>query len=325
MLIEILLQDKIEGKVFDISEIVDTITYETSILSQPGKLTFSMKEDAVITLNEGSIISVKIDGIGIFFGYLFRYVINDSGKMAGIAYDQTRYLKNKDTYVTSNQTASQVFARICADFKLQHKIIDPSTYILPARIHDNKTLFEIVQHGIDTTLINSGKWYLLRDNFGTLEFVDIERLKTLVYIGDKYNLIDYTYESSIDQDSYNQVKLIKNNQTDAKREIYIVKDSVNIGRWGLLQYFEAMDENANEAQIKARAEQLLKLKNRATKKLKINAVGNLTVMAGSGVIIGIDDLTQYGIPYNKYFMVSTCVHKFANNYHEMQLELQVIT
>ena len=136
-------------------------------------------------------------------------------------------------------------------------------------------------------------------------------------------MVDYDYSSSIDDDSYNQIKLIKENQETQKREIYIVKDSSTIKQWGLLQYFEKMDENANAAQIKERAEMILKLKNRVTKKLKLECLGDLKVAAGSGVILGISDLENEGITINQYFMVTSCTHTFKNDLHTMQLEVQV--
>lgn len=322
MNIEIIVQDSKSGIVYDISELVTHIKWETSLINQPGKLTFSYLEDEKISINEGSSLSFKVDGKGVFFGYIFKRGKKKDEKIPVTAYDQMRYLKNKDTYVLSNLTASQIFTTLCNDFKLSANVKDASSYIVSPRVHDNKTLFEIIQHAIDETLINTGNWYMIKDNFGKLEFVSINSLKTDVFIGDKSLLIDFDYESSIDDDTYNQVKLIKENKETKKREIYIVKDSGTIKQWGLLQYFEKMDEKANPAQIKARADMILKLKNRTTKKLRLECLGDLKVSAGSGVVLGISDLEKEGIPINQYFMVVGCTHTFKNDLHTMQLEVQ---
>jgi hypothetical protein len=85
-----------------------------------------------------------------------------------------------------------------------------------------------------------------------------------------------------------------------------------------------VDEASNAAQIQARAEMLLKLKNRKTKSLKLNNVlGDLRVFAGAGVVLGIKKLVVRGIAINKYFMVTSATHTFANDLHTMSLELQV--
>lgn len=321
---ELIVQDSKSGNAWDMSELVNSgIKWETNIAEQPGKLTFEYIDQENISINEGSSISFKIDGQGIFFGYVFKKGRSKNEKIPIIAYDQMRYLKNKDTYVFSGLTASNIFQRITSDFRLKAKVINASTYVVAPRVHDNKTLFEAIQYGIDETLINTGNWYMIRDNFGSLQFLNINTLKTDLFIGDESLLIDYDYSSSIDDDSYNQVKLIKENKETKKREIYIVKDSNTIKQWGLLQYFEKMDENANAAQIQARAEMLLKLKNRVTKKLKLTALGDLRVFAGSGIVLGISDLEKEGIAANQYFMVTQCSHSFSNDMHTMQLELQV--
>lgn len=324
MRLDLIAQDRKTGSVYDLSELVKSgATWETNMEDQPGKLTFDYIDQDSIILNEGSAISLKIDDIGIFFGYLFKRSKTKTGVVTITAYDQMRYLKNKDTYVFSDITASEIFSRICSDFVLEAEVVSPSSYVVAPRVHDNKNLFEIIRYSIDETLINSGNWYLIRDNFGKLQFVSINSLKTDLFIGDASLLTDYDYSSSIDDDSYNQIKLIKENKESQKREVYITKDSGAIKQWGLLQYFESMEEDANEAQIQERANQLLKLKNREVKKIKLNVLGDLRVFAGAGVVVGISDLEKEGLEANQYFMVNKCTHNFSNDLHTMQLELQV--
>lgn len=323
MNIEAIVQDSKSGVAYDISELITNAVWETTLTNQPGKLTFNYIDDNKATISEGSPISFKVDGKGVFFGYIFKRGKKKDEKVSVTAYDQMRYLKNKDTYVLSNLTASQIFTKLCNDFRLSAEVKDSSSYIVSPRVHDNKTLFEIIQYGIDETLINTGNWYMIRDNFGKLQFININSMKTDLFIGDESLLIDFDYGSSIDDDTYNQIKLIKENKETKKREIYIVKDSNTIKQWGLLQYFEKMNENANAAQIQARAEMILKLKNRVTKKLKLDCLGDLKVSAGSGVVLGISDLQKEGTAINQYFMVTSCSHTFQNDLHTMRLEVQV--
>jgi hypothetical protein len=323
--IELIVQNADTGKALEISELVSSISWSTYVVDQPGKLVFAfIDESDKVLATEGSVVSFKVDGTKVFFGYVFKEGVDETESISITAYDQLRYLKNKDTYVLANMTASQVFEKVCKDFKLRYSVIDKSSYVLPSSLEDNKGLYEIIQKGMDLTLINSGNWYVVRDNFGTLEYQLLNRLKTLVFIGDGSSLSKYSFESSIDDDTYNQIKLVKENKDTAKREIYIVKDSSTIKTWGTLQYFETVDEASNAAQIQARAEMLLKLKNRKTKSLKLNNVlGDLRVFAGAGVVLGIKKLVVRGIAINKYFMVTSATHTFANDLHTMSLELQV--
>ena len=325
MKIELLVQNIDSGEILDISDLTKSINWSTYLTDQPGKLTFEYvdPEDRV-KVTEGSIISFKVDDKGVFFGYIFKVGINQRDSVSITAYDQMRYLKNKDTYVIIGNTSSQLFERICKDYKLRYLVKDNSGYTLPSSIEDSSALYDILQKGLDRTLVNTGNWFTIRDNFGTLEFQSLNRLKTNIFIGDASRLSSYEFESSIDTDTYNQVKLVKENKTTSKRELYIVKDSSNIAKWGILQYFENMDESANAAQIKTRAETILNLKNRKTKTLKLSEVmGSLEVFAGSGIILGINKLVSRGIPINKYFIVVSANHTFTNDKHKMDLELQV--
>ena len=143
-------------------------------------------------------------------------------------------------------------------------------------------------------------------------------------IGDASSLEAYSFTSSIDDDTFNLVKLVKENKDTNKRDVYIVKDSSTIAKWGTLQYFEKMDENANAAQIQQRAEMILNLKNRKTKTLKLgNVLGDIRVFAGSGVVLSIQKLANKGVNLNKYFMVTEATHSFSNDLHTMSLGMQV--
>ena len=90
---------------------------------------------------------------------------------------------------------------------------------------------------------------------------------------------NYDYESSIDSDTYNQIKLTYDNSETGKREIYMAKDSSNIEKWGVLQYFDTIDEKTNGA-VKARA--LLDLYNQKTRSLQIKNALEMFVL---GVVL----------------------------------------
>lgn len=324
MNLEFIVQDSESGDIWELSELVTSISWETELEGQPGKLVFDFIKDVKVKLSPGSRVSLKVDGQGIFFGYVFKISKTETEQISITAYDQLRYLKNKDTYVISGMTSSQIFDKLCKDFNLSYKVVSSSSYILEDRIFDNKTLFDIIQRGIDETLIHEGNYYKIRDNFGTLEFINLADLKLDLFIGDESLLTGFAYNASIDSDTYNQIKLIQENSETEKRESYIVYDSENISRWGTLQYFEKMDASANSAQIAERAEMLLKLKNRITKTLKLTCLGDARISAGNSILIGISELTKNGdLPDIQYFTVVKCAHKFENDLHTMELEVQV--
>ena len=50
------------------------------------------------------------------------------------AYDQLRYMNNKDTYIYGNKTASQFLKMLAADFKLQTGEIEDTGFVIGSRI-----------------------------------------------------------------------------------------------------------------------------------------------------------------------------------------------
>lgn len=323
MNIQLVVQDNMSGAVCDLSELVTDISWETQMDNQPGKLTFTYIDFEGASINEGGVVSFKVDEQGVFFGYIFRRSKSQDHTIQVTAYDQMRYLKNKDTYVFENKTATEVFTKVCKDFGITHRVVDDTTAIIPGRPHDNAALYEIIDYGITQTLIQTGEWYIIRDNFGTLEFVHLNTLKTTLVIGDQSLALGYAFESSIDEDTYNQIKLTRENKETVKRDVYMIFDSSTQAKWGVLQYFEKVHENANIAQITEKAEKLLKLKNRVTKKLSLSCLGDVRAFAGAGIILSLGSLLKEGVPVDSYVMITRATHTFANSLHKMNLEVQV--
>ena len=321
MNIEFLIQDNQTGVIYDASELLIGATWSGRISGQPGKLAFDIVRDGTLKFYEGSPVRLTVNKHKLFFGWVFGKGRTDGNITSVTAYDQLRYFKNTDSYSFKTGTASERFTKICKDFELKHKIIHKSKHKLPVKLYDSKTLADIIQDSIDLTLIDIGQWFLVRDNFGTLEFLDIAKLKTNLILGDASLMTGFDYQTSIDDDTFNQIKFVQENKETAKREVYIVKDSSTIDRWGLLQHYEKVDEKLNPAQIKQRADQLIKLKNRVTRKLSLDGIGDFRVMPGNGIWVEtqMDDMM-----ISRYMMVHACSHTIKNELHMMKVSLEVV-
>ena len=101
--------------------------------------------------------------------------------------------------------------------------------------------------------------FVLWDDFGSLAITDVETAKLDLFVGDGSLATGYTYDQDIDSDTYNKIKLVKDNKTTGKRDVYIYQDSKNMTLWGILQDYETVDESMNEAQIKERGAKMLEL------------------------------------------------------------------
>lgn len=193
--------------------------------------------------------------------------------------------------------------QIAEDFKLKTGTLANTGYAIPSMIEDGQTLFDIALKAIDLTLINTGKMFVLWDDFGSLAITDVETAKLDLFVGDGSLATGYTYDQDIDSDTYNKIKLVKDNKTTGKRDVYIYQDSKNMTLWGILQDYETVDESMNEAQIKERGAKMLELYNRPSRSFSLNAITDLSVRAGRVLYIGIG-----AVGVKSFFLIEEATH-----------------
>lgn len=295
--------------------VLENVTWETERKGVPGKLTFKCLFDENNIFEEGDLVTVRYKGNKIFYGFIFSMSRDKNNIISVVAYDQLKYLKNKDVFRYENKKASEVIKVLAEDFKLQIGDIEDTGFIIPKRLEDNVSLFDIILTALGITLQNTKKMYVLYDDFGKLTLKDVEKMKLNILIDDGTSE-NFSYKSSI-ENSANQIKLVKSNEKAGKREIYIAKDSSNIKKWGVLQHFDKLGEKEN-GEMKADA--LLKLYNRKFKTLIMkNVFGDTRVRAGSSVVVNLD---LGDIKLKNYMLVEKVKHIFKFQEHFMDLTLR---
>ena len=311
--VELLVQHG--NKVFS-PMVEEGITWSTERKGCPGEIQFKVIKDDVLSITEGDAVRLKVNDSKIFYGFVFKLKRDKEQIISVTAYDQLRYLKNKDTYVYENKTASEVVKMIAEDFKMNVGSIENTKFKIASRVEENTTLFDMIQNALDLTLQNKSYMYVLYDDFGklTLKGLDNMRLNLLI---DETTGENFDYTSSIDDQTYNKVKLTYDNEKTGKREVYIAQDSKNINSWGVLQHFDTLQEGEN-GQTKADA--LLSLYNKKTRNLSIsNAFGDTRVRAGSMVFVMLD---LGDVKVKNLMLVEKCKHELRQNQHLMNLTLR---
>lgn len=199
--------------------------------------------------------------------------------------------------------------------------VDGTAHVIESRVEENTSLFEMIANALDLTLTNTGEMYVLYDDFGKLTLKSLSSM----YVGvpGAYLMIDeetgqnFDYTSSIDENTYNKIKLTYDNKDTGKRDVYITQDSSNINKWGILQYFDTLQKGENG---QAKADALLKLYNKKTRNLKItNALGDNRVRAGSMVVINLD---LGDVKLKNWMLVEKCKHTYKEGEHWMDLTLR---
>lgn len=281
----------------------------------PGKLEFTVVKGPGLNFAEGDPVKLTVNGTAMFYGFVFKKKRDKGGTIDVVAYDQLRYLKNKDTITEEGLKASDLLKRIATDFRLNLGTVEDTGYTLETIVEENQTLFDMIQSALDETLMNTKQLYVLYDDAGKLTLKNINTMKLNLLI-DEETGENFSYESSIDEQTYNKIKLAYNDEKTGKRELFIAQDGAKMNQWGVLQYFEEVQTKTGAS---AKADALLKLYDQKTRKLTIqNAFGDVRVRAGSVVVVA---LNLGDIVTNNYMVVNKVTHTFRGDEHMMELDL----
>lgn len=309
---ELLIQN---GGTIYLPAVEDGVVWDTERKGSPGRLSFSVVKDAGLNFQEGNPVSFLQDGKDVFYGFVFTKRRDKSGLIQVTAYDQLRYLKNKDTVREVGVTASGLLKMLAADFRLQCGEIEDTGYTIESIAEDDQSLFDIILGALDETTQATGKLFVLYDDFGKLCLRNIGNMKR-EFLVDRDVSEDLDYSSSIDSQTYNKVKLAYENSETGKRDVFIAQDGEAINRWGVLQYYEGVQTETGAAQ---KADALLKLYNRKTRTLTVKGVlGDISVRAGTLVPVS---LHLGDIVANTFMLAEKVKHTFRENEHLMDLTL----
>lgn len=313
MVVQVYIQN---GQIVYEPVVEGSITWETQRKGQPGKCSFTVISDGKLKIEEGNAVRLDVNGKPTFFGFIFERSWSSDGKVKVTAYDQLRYLKNKDSYVYENKTAGEVIQMIAGDFNLQVGLLEDTGYKIPARNEPDTTLFDIILNALDFTMMGTGKMFVLYDDVGKLTLRNVENMKLNVMIDDE-TAQDYDFTISIDKNTYNQIKLYRDNDDTKKRDVFMTKHTENINKWGVLQMSESLDKGVDGQKI---AETYLSLYNRPSKSLSIKeAFGDIKVRAGCLIPVFLD---VKDMNLRNYLLVEAVTHKIDEGIHTMDLTLR---
>lgn len=296
------------------------IVWETSRRDSASSLTFTVVKDETLNFHEGNPVSFRFNGANVFYGYVFKKSRSDSRLIKVTCYDQLRYFKNKDTISYTNKTYTEVLKMLAADYGLKVGTVVDTKYKIPQRIEEG-TLFDMLGNASDLTIINTGKIYVLYDDFGKLCLKPYEDLLLPLYV-DESNTQAYSYTSSIDTDVYNRIKLAWDNDETGVREVHVMNNAASQSKWGVLQYYEKLDNALNTADLQTKAKALMNYYNVIHRELSMQKVfGDVRARAGTSVCVGMG---LGDINIKNYMCIEKAKHTFSNGLYTMDLNLSGI-
>lgn len=291
--------------------VVGEVTWTTEWKDAAGKLEFTVLKDPALDIQEGNVVAFLKNGVGVFYGYLFSKSRSKGKEINCTAYDQLRYLKNKDTYCYKNKTLRDVIIMIAMDYRLkvsQSKLVD-TKYSIPGRVEDNETLFDIIKNARELTESATGNMYIFYDDYGLLCLKRIEDLKT-DYLLDDETCEDMDYTSSIDDEVYNQIQFYRDDDTTGNRAKYIFRNAELINKWGVLQLTCKLEKDDNPA---AFGKSVLKLYSEKKRELTVkDCFGDIRLRAGASIYanLNLGDI----VFKSAQVIIKKAVHRFGAKY-----------
>ena len=293
---------------------VEPVRWTSTRASSAAVLRFSLWEDDDLKLENGCPVAFRYRGEPVFYGYVFEIRRQYGGKTEVTCYDQLRYFKNKESMVYELKY-SELLQQIAAKYGLRTGVIEDTGFVIPARMEEG-SIFDILENAAELTSRETGGFYQLYDDFGEITLRSVGWMRASTVLSDR-DTASFSLQKSIDRDVYNRIVLARDNTLTGAREMYTANDTSSQEKWGVLQYYERMDEDALPEQLRQQAQSLLKAYRAENRSLSAkNAIGDLSVRGGCYLNVRLPGETTAHAA-----LCETAVHTFLENRHTMDLEL----
>jgi len=291
------------------------ITLESGRSGGPARLTFRAVNDTVLSFHEGDTVTLYCGADVIFTGFVFSKRRAFGGVITVTAYDQIRYLKNRDIYAYEGLTATGLLSQIAGDWGLNCGVLTETGYVLPDRIENGRPLLDMIQTALDITRKQTGEVFVFYDQAGALRLSHISEMAvdTLLHAG---SIGNFDYTSTIDRDAYSAVRLYRTGSDEGETVFHEARREDLIRRWGMLRHFARLEEEAHGPET---AEQLMGVYGRKTRLLRLtDVVGDRRVRGGSMLPV---ELNLGDIIVTRFLMAERVVHRISEQAHTMELTL----
>lgn len=360
---------KIYSSVFDVSECATNIRIKSALYNNCGQFSCKLIHEDCQQFRVGDRVRLYLDGRCWFCGFIFTTEFESKTTMMITAFDYLRYFKapliyGKNQLINSTGqglSASEIFTKICQDLKIPFEVIEASTLPVTPQNHTQKTAFNILSDAITETVINSPAanrlYYMyyheshfsedentktrqvnMKDqqvfkNSGKVIWRLRNNLITDSCIDDEF-IYQYNFKESIDEQTYNEVivykdqktylsktgKTLKNGKKTGTQIKKVAKDNKLKALYGYLPYFHRAPDGWSEAQMQQTAQTLQNILARPTHSISLQCYGIIGLRAGymvpvvldlGGTNIGYkeyDEKTKQYVYYPAYRTVVECEH-----------------
>ncbi len=290
------------------------ITLTSHINGSCGTLSFNILKDDVISFVEGDLVTLVVDGVKMFKGYVFIKKHSGKNQIQVTCFDQLRYLLNSDTYIYQKKTTTEFITRVLKEYSLKFGTLANTGYVIENRVESDRKILDMINTSLTITSDMTNNKFVLYDDFGLLNLKNINDLKTN-YLLTEDTFKNYYYETSINEKTFTQVKVIDDINYKT-RVSYVEKNNALIKKYGVLQQLFYIKEDLNPKEYAK--QRLAELSEKSTTLNIYGAFGKLNLRAGNSILV---DMNLGENSYSDRFLITYLQHKFNDDYHEMDMTI----
>lgn len=244
-------------------------------------LDFVVVKNGMLNFLEGAPVRLRLDGQTVFVGRVFSKRRRQPELIQMRAYDQLRYLQNRDCCMLRDFTPGDLLRRICSENNMQLGKVADCGLRLGAHSFDNRRYLDMLAEVLAEVWQARGRRYFVYDDCGAVCLQSCWDMRVNILLAADC-IGGYEYATSIDEKTYNRVKVIYEDKRKGLRKEFVAEDGGKIADWGVLQL---VSKNADaKQQTYSRARELLQLyRQRRESLLVLQAPGNIMVRGGSMV------------------------------------------
>lgn len=265
----------------------------------------------------GSLLRLYSDTTEIFRGFIFKSDMSEDGSQTLTAYDANIYLtKNSDSLIFKSMTATQIIKQLCSNFGIPIGTVVDTKTILPKLVLRGKTLYEMIVIALTETQKASGNKYLLGNEQGKLTLKNVNDVPAKHRVNSKLNISSATFSESIEERK-TQVKLTGGSEDEIKATTTL-KSPASIASYGLMQYYENINDADTKAKLDIKAKSLLSQLDVTKQEYSVDVIGNIDFKSGERVLVEEPMTNIVGL-----FYITADSHKFdADGSHTTSLTIQ---
>lgn len=281
-------------------------------------LDFTVVKNGMLDFLEGAPVCLLADGQPVFKGRVFAKRRRQPELIAVRAYDQLRFLQNRDCCSFRDFTPADLLKRVGAEMGLELGRLADCGLRLPARSFDNRRYLDMLAAVLQEVYLAKGRRYFVFDEAGLVCLQSCWDLRVNIMLTENC-LGGWEYATSVDEGVCNRVKVIYEDKRKGQRWQFLAENAERIGDWGPLQLV-SKSADAQE-QTQARARELLQQGCRRQESLLVRDVpGDLRVRGGGmvGVRLNLGERLV-----DCWALVKRAEHRFLGGNILMDLSLEV--